>query len=349
MPPETASSRANIDQIANLIIQKSQLEYEMKERESRYAELLNESQNLTKAMRLERDSARQELTTLQTTMLKESTLKQDPILPASRFTQPELDVLFAPHHDFHFKEQFRQLEVMIRNLVLDAMKGQTDAIRMVDLNPSMEFYIDRHSLNQLTVFGIRDVRCIVCRGFIMEFLLERVFRVFLFGMPQSLAFKEGFQALSALDIGRGSKWAATVAKVLIAANSDYDPEHAATETMTELKIYLKDLMDLNHIDGLGQVVMKAVEVARDCRLENASFALEMPSTGTKWDERRMDAAEFETGNVAVTYSPIVTKRGNRRGEEYQHGSVLIKGKCVRESVFSELKNLRTDPMDTFDD
>ncbi|CCG83628.1 protein of unknown function [Taphrina deformans PYCC 5710] len=345
-PEQQPMSRSAIDQIADLIIQKSQLEQDIKERELRYQYLLTESQNITKAMRTERDAAFEDLLILRETT-KDPAIEEQrpPCTPKSRYSAEDIDAMFRPREDYYFKEQFRQLEAMIREFVLNAMKNQPGMVRMVDLNPSMEFYISKHNLRAFTVFGIRDVRCIVCRGFLMEFLLERVFRVFLFGMVQGAVFKEGFQALSAIDIGRGSKWAAGVAKVLIASSSDYNPEKAAIEVVAELKIYLGAFIHLDESNGLFEVILKAAEVARDCRLEIASFSLEMPSYGTVFNLDRMDASKPENGPVAVCYSPVVTKRGNRRGEQYEVGTILIKAKVWRESIFAELQNLTADPND----
>lgn len=389
---EMAATQQNIDQIAQLIIQKSQLEHDMKMREEKYRELLNESQDLTKMMRLERDAALSDLKSSQGSQGRSqgrsrsnsgitahgrsrsgsgttngtgshrSRAPPPPLppliipMPSSppppqlferpRFTDDELQGIFQQHDDLFFKDQFQRLEASIKQFVLTAMKSQPDTIMIRDLTNPMDYYIATHNLNVATIFGIRDVRCIVCRGFLMEFLLDRVFRVFLFGITNDHTWKEAFQAMSASDLGRGSKWAATVAKQMIRFSTDYRPEKAAQRLITEIKTHLAPFIDFTEAPNMLKVIMKAAEVARDCRLSYSSFSLEMPVYLAPFDPMAMESSAQEQGNVMVTYSPVVTQRGNKYGEEYQFSQVLVKAKVWRESIFSELHNLMEGPIDT---
>lgn len=378
-------SQNNIDQIAQLIIQRSQMEQDMKSREEQYKALLNESQDLTKQMRIERDGALIALKNTNSSQGRSRSVSgatnstnththrshhvspsppmpppaQVPVfvpLPAEsqprpsnnnvRYSEDELLEIFQLHDDLFFRDQFHKLEASIKKFVLNAMKSQPDAIQSNDLSSPMDTYIFANNLDVETIFGIRDVRCIVCRGFLIEFLLEKVFRVFLFGISNDSAFKEAFHAISAIDLGQGSKWAASIAKSLIRSSTDYRPEKAAERLMKEIKVHLGPFIDFTEVSGMDRFVMVAIEVARDCRLAYSSFSLELPQHLATFDPMKMESSVYEEGEVAVSYSPIVMIRGNKYGEDYQFQQVVVKGKVWRESIFSELSNLMGGYRDT---
>lgn len=391
-----SSMQGNVDQIAQLIIQKSQLEQEMRKREKRYESLLTESQNLLRQMRSERDAAKSDAAELKAEVralqrqqslrilshsqgrsrspippldfdrsplsfaepIFESTpapLLQSEPLKAALLSDPldqtkDLATIFERHDDQYFIDQYHDLETCIRDFVLDSMKSQRDIMPECELSSSMDLYISKHNLQIPTVFGIRDVRCIVCRGFIIEFLLERIFRVFLFGIDGTSvnnSLREAFQAISAIDRGRGSKWAVSMARAIVRGYKGYHPRRASQKVVDELRDHLSPFITtLNAAhEGLLHMVLKAVKLARDCRLDLSSFLLEMPPHMSSFDPSKMEAAQSEQGNVAISYFPSVSKRGNKDGEGYQLGLVMVKAKVWRDSIFSDLQDLMNDRAD----
>lgn len=378
MSMQMPSTQKNIDQIAQLIIQRSQMEQDMKSREERYRSLLEESQDLIRQMRTERDAAQSDLKSSRSSHGRSRSgsgttahsgshrsrhqppplppplpvsLPARPSPPASQtidrphYSEDDLEAIFQQHDDMFFKDQFQQLEVNIKQYVLSAMKSQPDKVQYHDLSSSVEYYISTHNLNVSTIFNIRDVRCIVCRGWLIEFLLDKVFRLFLFGISNDSTFKEAFRAISAIDVGHGSKWAASVAKYLIRYSIEYKPEKAAERLVKEIKSHLAPFIDFTDAPEMIKFVLRAAEVARDCRLAYSSFSLELPRYLAPFDPMKMESSSHEQGNVAITYSPIVVQRGNKYGEDYQFIQVLAKGKVWRESIFAELDNLMRGPRD----
>ncbi|ORY78148.1 hypothetical protein BCR37DRAFT_405463 [Protomyces lactucae-debilis] len=444
------TSRDSLDHIAQLVIQKAQLEQDIKSRESKYETLLRESQDLTKKMRVERDAALLELrktpehtcgstsresrsrhcscrkhrrrstrerdTSDDTQQHRTSHAGQHDVRHLdhnrphfethesvtrvqSRFEgsvpkrerQTRAHEPHLPHEDSHFQEGFSQLELLIKQFVLLHLKAQPDSLPgpPAALDPALALYADRHGLRHATIFGIRDIRCIVLRGYLMHVMLERVFRCFLFGLTpgvqQSLldAYKDMMRAYPH-DVSKASRWAAgTAAGFISSAGADggaYDPEAATLRLAETLHSQLRPLLaqiyddpvypvdnqgrhddvDFGHrilrekvLDGLQGIIRSAMGIAQDCRLDSASFVIELPVHLAQFDDHRMWASEGQHGPVAVAYAPIVLKKPALSAHDAQdpihdqeqhdsRGYLLCRGRVWRTSILSDVQNLSTD-------
>lgn len=326
---EEERNQENVQQIAKLILQKAELEQEMRDREKRYEELLVESQDLVRKMREERDAART------TSPVQKGAA---PRHSHSYRTQEDLDKIFKSHDDKYFVNSFRDFEAAIAHAVYNIVNCQPERIECCEVHPSMRHYIDKHHLQTQVIFGIRSLRLVVCRAFMMEFLLERLFRRFLFGLDQESddTYRDACLAMMAVDQGRGSQWACAAAKTIITSNMHYRPRHSANDVVEELQEYLHPFIEID-TSLLKQVVLVGVELARDCRLDPAIFTLELPAYGTPFDPQRM-TCNNQDGYTSIAYSPVVTKRGTRYGE-YHISRILLQSKVWRQSTFSELQNL----------
>jgi hypothetical protein len=447
------TSRESLDHIAQLIVEKAQLESDIKSRETQYETLLKESQSLTKQMRVERDAALLELEKKQAAACSSPTRDcrcarhsnkrhrhcscraridykdcdervhshskecshqstrdrqihsalepglsrgrsksrahhQAVFVPQAQANQPHL-----AHEDRHFQEGFSQLELLIKQFVLQHLKAQPDALPgpPVALDPAVALYVDRHGLRHATVFGVRDIRCIVLRGYLMHAILENVFRCFLFGLSpniqQSLldAYKDMMRAYPG-DPSRASRWAAGAATGFVSSAGSqggaYDPVGATHQFAETLFNQLKDLVaqvyddpiyphegierrddtDFSHrvgrekvLGSLQGIIRCAMGMARDCRLDSASFVIELPVHLAQFDEHRMWASEGQHGPVAVAYAPIVLKKvavspydaqaqahDSREQYEDPRGYLLCRARVWRTSILSDVQDLSKD-------
>ena len=192
--------------------------------------------------------------------------------------------------------------------------------------------LQRHDIEPTAAFYNRDLRTIVCRGFLMNTILDRVFRCFLFGLRNSEPLREAFVTLALSDMTKASRWAATVAKNAILTNMDYRPENATSKLVDELRGHLECFIDFDLVKtDTRPIVERAVELARECRLCEASFSVDLPGSGSAFDEVKMDSHKSGTGRVFVSFAPAVIRR------ELDRAVVLCKARVWRESVREDLR------------
>ena len=242
-------------------------------------------------------------------------------------TQDELSRMFTPHDDHYFQCAFNALDAAIKKLTHAIIKKQKDRLQLASLHPVLETYLSKHNITPLQLFGLRDVRVLVSRGFIMDFLLERIFRPFLFGLDTQTdaAYRDAY---TAMNVNTRSQWASHIARSIISTNSDYRPRKAADTVVSELSTYLRPILGTV---STKTVVLQCIELARDCRVSESQFSISLPSYNAEFYE--MEASHQEYGDVAIAYAPKVSVK--RMGYE----DVLVKAKVWRQSVLHDFMDL----------